>query len=400
MNENKTTNSQFNDFSEMLKVFSEALQENNDFNPVFSQENYNDPRIMYDSPYYSNSNNSDSNLAMQQYITKLQKTIKMDNNPHEFQTNLIKEYTANPMSNKEIQDKHKYLLKMRRLQLQKEGKDFTHSKSTNSISFKTKSSSIREIKNSEFKETVIKKMKYQKTHLNEYLVLEITDFPYKVNALQSIGKDKNNDFMFISIYSSTNDEEEEKELSGFTPRRFIIIIEPFFKISTNKTPIIRIESSSDYILLDSRKEVDSFLLVEELSGSSNKTKIEGLRKKGNDLFKVFEFNKAIVIYLEALSLDSTEFSLLSNIAESYLKLGKFSQSNYYNNKCLEVINSIVIKECSFNENESSSIIQKIELLRSQRTIKLQNSQLIENETNLNEGGKYSKLLLIYIKSLH
>jgi len=86
----------------------------------------------------------------------------------------------------------------------------------------------------------IKNLILNNTHLNKYLILKSIESPYKLNAIHLILEYDNSDVLIVAIYNY----EKIKKIKNYSKLdnefqigKYILIFEPYYKISSSKFPV-------------------------------------------------------------------------------------------------------------------------------------------------------------------
>ena len=205
---------------------------------------------------------------------------------------------------------------------------------------------------------------------NKYIILKIVEELYKVRAIQFLGQDEKRNILKVSIYNysnyfNTNSEEELQKI--YAVGKYIICINPFYKVYDSLDDGIRIESPAETILLDNKDELNYFF---ERNDNRN---IQNLKELGNFFMQKKIYEKAIYYYLECIKIIDKDQSnnkeelniiILSNLVEAYLKYEYYTNALFYSNKCLELI-----KNYNDKIKKGGKINEKIELQKQKITFR-------------------------------
>ena len=106
-----------------------------------------------------------------------------------------------------------------------------------------------------FKEIKIKDLQINNIHSKKYLFLKIISKIALVDSVNFIGEDSNNDVILVSIYDAKEYYQadwDKLENKFFTEGKYIIIVEPYYKMSTCccGDDKLRVESMNETIILD------------------------------------------------------------------------------------------------------------------------------------------------------
>ena len=130
----------------------------------------------------------------------------------------------------------------------------------------------------DFKEIQIKNLQINNIHSKKYLILKIISKISLVDSVNFIGEDSNKDVILISIYDAKEYYQadwDKLENTVFTEGKFIIIIEPYYKMCTCGCGVdkLRVESMKETIILDNKEKLDIFLEKIKIENKSYKEKI-------------------------------------------------------------------------------------------------------------------------------
>ena len=206
----------------------------------------------------------------------------------------------------------------------------------------------------------INEMTLGNTYKNKYIKLEIYTEIILMTSIMFLGKDNNNDLTLIAIYNfenffGTKDYKKLKDI--FKKGKYIIVLEPFYKMFGSGDEGIRIEDPNEIIIFDDKEWIDKFLnnetkenYLENLNNKENDN-IDFLYKKANQLLENKDYNTALAHFTKLKS-------LIPNDNEIDLQLGKcYFELPYYTktiNKCDEIINK--------NQDNVDAILLKIKSL--------------------------------------
>ena len=124
----------------------------------------------------------------------------------------------------------------------------------------------------------------------------------------------------------------EKEI--YTEGKYIIIIEPYFKIYITGSDGLKIEYPNEIILFNNKDDLNYFL------DKINKSSPENYKLIGNLMMKNGFYEKAIYYYNEAINQnnnnknDIIDIILDSNLSEAYIKYGYFTKAIQKADYCL------------------------------------------------------------------
>ena len=214
---------------------------------------------------------------------------------------------------------------------------------------------------SNFNEAKIKDLKLNYINNNKYLILKIISKIFIIKSTNFIGEDNNKDLINVSIYNSEKffriKEWEKLEKDIFTEGKYIIIIEPNYKVYESGFDGLRIESPNEIIILDNEEELNYFLDKNKNISSEN------YKLLGNLMVKKMFYEKAIYYYNEGIKFnknnENLDIILHSNLSEAYFKYQYFTKVIQNSNYSLDKINNLLKIE---NKNNMFLIQQKIKAL--------------------------------------
>ena len=230
----------------------------------------------------------------------------------------------------------------------------------------------------DFTEIKIKELKINSYHNKKYLILKIISKLLVVKSTNFIGEDSNKDVIHVSIYNSEKyfnikgwDNLENKK---YNEGKYIIVIEPYFKIYISGLDGLRIESPNEIIIFNNKEDLDYFL-----DKKKNKS-LENYKLIGNLMMKNGFYEKAIYYYNEAIKQNNTnkddnmDIILHSNLSEAYIKYGYYTKSIQNADYCLNKINTLLKnnnkeKDKFFSQQRQKALYRKIKGLISLRNFK-------------------------------
>ncbi len=175
-----------------------------------------------------------------------------------------------------------------------------------------------------------------------------------------LGKDNNNDLTLIAIYNFENvfGTKDYKKLTNiFKKGKYIIVLEPFYKMFGSGDDGIRIEDPNEIIIFDNKEWIEKFLKNESqeknlknLNDKENDN-IDFLYKKANQLLENKDYNTALAHFTKLKSLKPNDIDIDLKLAKCYFELPYYTQTI---NKCDEIINK--------NQDNVDAIILKIKSL--------------------------------------
>ena len=231
------------------------------------------------------------------------------------------------------------------------------------------------------------------------MVLKIISKLLVVKSTNFLAEDSNKDIIHVSIYGSEKNFNvnswEQLENDIYCEGKYVIIIEPFYKIYMNGSDGLRVESPNEIIIFNNENEINCFL--SKIRNSKPTT--EDYKLLGNLMLKNNFYEKAIFYYKEAIKLNNEnndmDIILHSNLSEAYFKYGYFTKCIQNADYCLNIINKLLDKNknnSKDNENFLSqqylkALYRKIKGLISLRRFKEAYKMLFNDSENENELKK-------------
>ena len=166
----------------------------------------------------------------------------------------------------------------------------------------------------------LNQMMIPKLHLGFYLVCRTISKGKTIVGTMVLVEDQNGDIEELSLYNFRRSNESTE---NFLPTGTVMIIkEPYMKFgSLGKNTCIRVDSPSDVIFLD---ETDDFLRTFGWRMSFNAS-FEYNKSKGNEYFKMKDYEKSVKLYNRALKAEDNPIIYLNRSA-AYLQLNKYFEA--------------------------------------------------------------------------
>ena len=204
--------------------------------------------------------------------------------------------------------------------------------------------------NTKMKPITIKEMTMGNTYKDRYIKFEIVTELHMIVSIMFLGKDDNGDFVLIAVYNFENHygTKDYKQLSYiFQKGKYIIVLEPFYKMFGSGEDGIRIEDPNEIIIFDDKEWMDKFISAENkeesfklLHDEDDKT-YDSLYKEAFKSFSIQNYKMALVHFIKLKTLKPEEEKFDMKIAECYFEIPFYSKVI---EKCDEIINN------SKNEN--------------------------------------------------
>ena len=267
----------------------------------------------------------------------------------------------------------------------------------------------------DFHQIYFKDLKIDSVHPKKYMILKIISKiyvdKYVDKSTNFICEDANKDIINISIFNSEEYfnvkgwNELEKEI--YTEGKYIIVIEPNYKMLKSKVDGLKIELPSEIIILNDKEELNYFL--DKMNNNNNSC--ENLKLLGNLMIKNHFFEKSIFYYKKALNLNQLkndkemEIILFSNLSEAYLKYGYNTKCVEYADICLEKIdkaissNSMKDKDKFISLQKIKNIFRKLKALVNLRNFKKAFEILFDTSNNNNKETIDKLLNMDIVKKL-
>ena len=118
---------------------------------------------------------------------------------------------------------------------------------------------------SDMKPITVKEMTLGTTYINRYITFEIITEIKLMTSVMFLGKDENEDLVLIAIYNFENHygTRDYKKLSYiFEKGKYILILEPFYKMFGSGEDGIRIEDPNEIIIFDDKNWLTKFIETE------------------------------------------------------------------------------------------------------------------------------------------
>ena len=117
--------------------------------------------------------------------------------------------------------------------------------------------------NNDMKPITIKEMSLGTTYKNKYIKLEIYTELIIMTSIMFLGRDDNNDLTLIAIYNYENyfKTKNYKKLCNILKKgKYILFLQPFYKMFGNGEEGIKMEDSNKIILFDNKDSSSNFYL--------------------------------------------------------------------------------------------------------------------------------------------
>ena len=233
------------------------------------------------------------------------------------------------------------------------------------------------------KPITIKEMTLGTTYKNRYIKFEIVTGLTLMTSIMFLGKDDNEDLVLIAIYNFENHygTKNYKQLSYiFQKGKYILVLEPFYKMFGSGEDGIRIEDPNEIIIFDDKEWLNKFLKAEskeesfKLFHDEEDKNYDDLYKEAYKSLSIENYNTALVHFIKLKSLKPDEIKFDLKIAECYFGIP-------YYNKAIEKCDEIMKMNNDINNNKYylNAFIIKIKSLIKLRKISESNELLNMSE---------------------
>ena len=198
--------------------------------------------------------------------------------------------------------------------------------------------------NNNMKPITIKDMTLGTTYKNRYIKFEIVTELTIMTSIMFLGKDENEDLVLIAIYNFEKHygTKSYKRLSYiFQKGKYILVLEPFYKMFGSGEDGIRIEDPNEIIIFDDKEWVNKFLKAEnkeesfKLFNDDEDKNYDDLYKEANKSLCIENYNTALVHFIKLKSLKPEEIKFDLKIAECYFGIPYYTKTI---EKCGEILN--------------------------------------------------------------
>ena len=292
---------------------------------------------------------------MDNYLSQLQHIIKTQ---YELDNGTYKR-----MPNKERLEKYNRELK----QIQSEYKK-NYYKINQTCTTDSKVGKTNKLFNSNMKPITIKEMSLGTTYKNRYIKFEIVTELTIMTSIMFLGKDENEDLALIAIYNYENHygTKSYKKLSYiFQKGKYILVLEPFYKMFGSGEDGIRIEDPNEIIIFDDKEWLNKFLQAEnkeesfKLFHDDDDKNFDDLYKEASKSFSIENYNIALAHFIKLKSIKPEEIKFDLKIAECYYGIPYYSKAIQ---KCDEILNINKIDIDDKNKSFTQFLLIKIKSL--------------------------------------
>ena len=279
-------------------------------------------------------------------------------------------------SNKQIlEDFNDQLEKMKKIEMNKN----QYSIINNTCTTDCKVGKTQKSFNNDMKPITIKEMSLGTTYKNKYIKLEIYTELIIMTSIMFLGRDDNNDLTLIAIYNYENyfKTKNYKKLCNILKKgKYILVLEPFYKMFGSGEEGIRMEDPNEIILFDNKVLIDNFLFKKKNEN------IDFLYKEGNKSFENENYNKALAYFIKLKLFKPDDIEIDLKIAQCYFKFPYYTKTI---NKCHEILNK--------NINNVEAILLKIKSLIELRKV-LEAKEFLNSKKKILENQKKKEFIEI------
>lgn len=187
----------------------------------------------------------------------------------------------------------------------------------------------------------INDMQIDNVHTGRFLLCRVIEKCYKLTALSTIVEDPEGDVERISLYNWIPQSAASSGLISvdqasryLTVGTILIVKNPFYKTAADSLPMIRSDDPSEIIMVNHDSELLKDIKwttdqIQELPVELEEQKIfksEDFQRRGNENFKERNYKLAIDEYSRGIELEPNNAILLTNRAQSYLRLCLFAKA--------------------------------------------------------------------------
>ena len=188
--------------------------------------------------------------------------------------------------------------------------------------------------NPKMKPITIKEMTMGNTYRDRYIKFEIVTELDMIVSIMFLGKDDNGDLVLIAVYNYENyyGTKDYDQLSYiFQKGKYIIVLEPFYKMFGSGEDGIRIEDPNEIIIFDDKEWMDKFINVENkeesfrLLNDENDKNYDSLYKEANKSFAIENYKMALVHFIKLKTIKPEEKEFDMKIIECYFNIPYYSK---------------------------------------------------------------------------
>ena len=193
------------------------------------------------------------------------------------------------------------------------------------------------------KPITVKEMAMGNTYRNRYIKLEIITELQMIVSIMFLGKDDNGDYILIAVYNYENHygTKDYDQLSYiFQKGKYVIVLEPFYKMFGSGEDGIRIEDPNEIIIFDDKEWMTKFITAENKEESfrllhdEDDKNYDSLYKEAFKSFSIQNYKMALVHFIKLKTLKPEEIKFDMKIAECYFEIPSYTKAI---KKCDEIL---------------------------------------------------------------
>ena len=193
------------------------------------------------------------------------------------------------------------------------------------------------------KPITIKEMTMGNTYKNKYIELEIVTELFMIVSVMFLGKDTNGELVLIAIYNYENHygTKDYEQLSYiFQKGKYILVLEPFYKMFGSGEDGIRIEDPNEIIIFDDKEWMNKFISTESKEESfrllhdDDDKNYDSLYKEAYKSFSIENYKMSLVHFIKLKTLKPNEIKFDMKIAECYYNIPYYTKVI---DKCDEIL---------------------------------------------------------------
>ena len=248
--------------------------------------------------------------------------------------------------------------------------------------------------NSNMKPITIKEMTLGTTYKNRYIKFEIVTELMIMASIMFLGKDENGDLVLIAIYNFEKHygTKDYKTLNYiFQKGKYVLVLEPFYKIFGSGEDGIRIEDPNEIIIFDDKEWINKFLETQnqeesfKLFHDDEEKDFNDLYKEANKSFCIQNYTTALAHFIKLKSLKPEEIKFDLKIAECYFNLPYYTKAI---KKCDEILNGNILDNNEIgNKYYLTFLLLKIKSLIKLKKIDEANEIINENKEIIKNNHK-------------
>ena len=183
-------------------------------------------------------------------------------------------------------------------------------------------------------------------NIESYITLKIVSEIAIISSIQFLGQDENEDLIKVSLYNyqsfyQTSNRNELQEL--FKEGKYMIIINPFYKVYMDGIDGIRIDNPNEILLFKSKEHMEEYLNKEIPNREES-------LQEGLSYFELIGFKKEIQILINKIKSNPKNDILYVKLAENYYVIKNYikAKDNAYIALKLNPLNSkasLIIYKC-------------------------------------------------------